>query len=186
MSGIRVEMPTRMRRPMHRAERSPGRVDIGTHRYSNLQPQVRRDAEHEELAEMAMSADLHDDSNTQQELDDGADVHGGADGGAHGEDGGAQPRKRRKKRTCALCHTVSSKLSPVQIRAWLGGPIILRPDKCSGKGSGQVGVSNCKHFRRTELFTDGTEHSRRTRNNALGNITAICNGSRCPYALETA
>jgi hypothetical protein len=113
-------------------------------------------------------------------------VHGGADGGGHGEDGGAQPRKRRKKRTCALCHTVSSKLSPVQIRAWLGGPIILRPDKCSGKGSGQVGVSNCKHFRRTELFTDGTEHSRRTRNNALGNITAICNGSRCPYALETA
>ncbi len=58
-----------MRRPMHRAERSPGRVDIGTHRYSNLQPRVRRDAEHEELAEMDMSAGLHDDSNTQQEFD---------------------------------------------------------------------------------------------------------------------
>jgi hypothetical protein len=135
---------------------------------------------------MAMSAGLHDDSNAQQELDDWADVHGGADGGAHGEDGGAQPRKRMKNRTCALCHTVSSQLSPIQIRAWLGGPIILTPDKCSSKGSGQVGVSICKHFRRTELFTDGTEHSRRTRNNTLGDIPAICNGSRCPYALETA
>ena len=72
VSGIRVEMPTRMQRPMHRAERSPGRVDIGTHRYSKLQPRVRRDAEHEELAEMDMGAGLHDDSNTQQELDDGA------------------------------------------------------------------------------------------------------------------
>ena len=72
VSGIRVEMPTRMQRPMHRAERSPGRVDIGIHRYSKLQPRVRRDAEHEELAEMDMGAGLHDDSNTQQELDDGA------------------------------------------------------------------------------------------------------------------
>jgi hypothetical protein len=61
LSGIRVEMPTRMQRPMHRrAERSPGpgRVDIGTHRYSNLQPRARRDAEHEELAQMDMSASL--------------------------------------------------------------------------------------------------------------------------------
>ena len=61
VSRIRVETPTRMQRPMHRAERSPGRVDIGAHRYSNLQPRVRRDAEHEELAEMDMSAGLHDD-----------------------------------------------------------------------------------------------------------------------------
>ena len=77
-------------------------------RHSNLQPQVRRDAEHEELAQMDMSAGLHDDSNTQQEFDDGADVHGGADGGAHGEDGGAQPRKSSKEEenVCALSHSI--------------------------------------------------------------------------------
>ncbi len=83
-------------------------MDIGTHRYSNLQPQpqVRRDAEHEELAEMAMSAGLHDDSNTQQELDDWADVHGGADGGAHGEDGGATTEEKEEKNVCALSHSI--------------------------------------------------------------------------------
>jgi hypothetical protein len=40
-------------------------------------------------------------------------VHGGADGGAHGEDGGAQPRKSSKEEenVCALSHGILQTLS---------------------------------------------------------------------------
>jgi hypothetical protein len=75
---------------------------------------MRRDAsaEPDELAGMDMDAGMNDDPNTQQERDDEADVHGGADGNGRGEDGGAEARKRRKKRVCALCRTVSAQALP--------------------------------------------------------------------------
>ena len=141
VTGIRVDTPSPMQRPVYRVGHRRGHVDIGTHRYSDLQSQMRRDAsaEPDELAGMDMDAGMNDDPNTQQERDDEADVHGGADGNGRGEDGGAEARKRRKKRMCALCRTVSTKLSPDQIRKWLGVHITLRPDKCTGKGN-----SRCK------------------------------------------
>ena len=96
----------------------------------------------------------------------------------------AQKHGREGRRECVRSVArYPPKLSPDQIRKWLGVHITLRPDKCTGKGN-----SRCKHFQRAELFTDGSEHSRRTRNNALGNIVAIVNDKQrpCPYPVDTA
>ena len=103
-------------------------------------------------------------------------------------DGGAasHPQKRRQcKRQCALCQQVVKMLTGEQIRRWVGDGITLQTYKCSGKGTGQAGVSHCKHFQRISVFTDGSKRSQRKRNNALSNIRALTGGTECPYAASS-
>jgi len=96
----------------------------------------------------------------------------------------AQKHGREGRRECVRSVARYPPSSP-RIKSGSGLVCILR---CGLTNAPARETRDVKHFQRAELFTDGSEHSRRTRNNALGNIVAIVNDKQrpCPYPVDTA